>query len=76
MGAAMMPAAFDTIVTHFEDMGRTPDYYDLIITGDLGKLGSKLLIEQLKNYGYDISKQHMDCGVRIFDCEKQDIKQK
>ena len=68
----MAPACFDTLVTHFEDTKRTPDYYDLIITGDLGILGSKLLIEQLKNYGYDISKQHMDCGVTIFDCKSQE----
>lgn len=72
MGAAMAPAAFDTIVTHFEDTKRTPDYYDLIITGDLGSLGSKILIEQLQNYGYDISKVHIDCGVKIFDCDEQE----
>lgn len=72
MGAAMAPAAFDTLVTHFEDTGRSPDYYDLIVTGDLGSLGSKILIEQLKNYGYDISLQHMDCGVTIFDSETQE----
>lgn len=72
MGAAMMPAAFDTLVTHFEDTLRTPDYYDLIVTGDLGKLGSELLIEQLKNYGYDISLQHMDCGVVIFNEQTQE----
>lgn len=67
MGAAMVPAAFDTIVTHLEDTNRTPEYYDLIVTGDLGSLGSKILIEQLKNYGYDISKVHLDCGMKIFD---------
>ena len=72
MGAAMVGAAFDTIVTHFEDTSRTPDYYDLIITGDLGSLGSQILIEQLKNYGYDISFNHMDCGVTIFNCESQE----
>ena len=72
MGAAMAPAAFDTIVTHLEDTKRSADYYDLIITGDLGSLGSKILIEQLKNYGIDISKNHMDCGVTIFDCESQE----
>ena len=72
MGAAMAPAAFDTLVTHFEDTGRSPDYYDLIITGDLGSLGSKILIEQLMNYGYDISEQHIDCGVKIFDSETQE----
>ncbi|MBR6688490.1 MAG: stage V sporulation protein AD [Clostridia bacterium] len=72
MGAAMMPAAFDTIITHFEDTNRTPDYYDLIITGDLGILGSKLLKEQLKNYGYNIDNNHIDCGVKIFDTNAQD----
>ena len=72
MGAAMAPAAFDTIVTHFEDTKRTPDYYDLIVTGDLGSLGSKILIEQLKNYGYDISSKHIDCGVTIFDENTQE----
>ena len=71
MGAAMAPAAFDTIITHLEDFNLNPDYYDLIITGDLGSLGSKILIEQLKNYGYDISSKHMDCGVTIFDSENQ-----
>lgn len=71
MGAAMVGAAFDTIVTHLEDTKRDPNYYDLIITGDLGSLGSKILIEQLKNYGIDISNVHMDCGVKIFDCESQ-----
>lgn len=74
MGAAMMPAAFDTLVTHFEDTGRTPDYYDLIVTGDLGILGSKLLVEQMQKYGLDISKVHKDCGNLIFDCEAQDTK--
>lgn len=72
MGAAMMPACFDTLVTHFEDTGKKPDYYDLIITGDLGLLGSKLLIEQLKNYGYDIAKRHIDCGATIFDTKAQE----
>lgn len=72
MGAAMAPAAFDTLVTHFEDTKRKPDYYDLIITGDLGSLGSKILIEQLNNYGYDINNRHMDCGVKIFDSNTQE----
>lgn len=73
MGAAMAPAAFDTIVTHLEDTGRNPDYYDKIITGDLGILGSKILVEQLKNYGIDIYSIHEDCGVMIFDCKKQEM---
>lgn len=74
MGAAMMPAAFDTLITHFEDTGRNPDYYDLIVTGDLGVLGSKLLVEQMKKHGLDISKVYKDCGNLIFDCKSQDTK--
>lgn len=70
----MMPAAFDTIVTHLEDTKRSPDYYDLIVTGDLGILGSELLKEQLKNYGFNIEKIHNDCGMMIFDCASQDVK--
>lgn len=72
MGAAMAPAAFDTILTHFEDTGRKPDYYDMILTGDLGILGSQILVEQLQKKGIDISTNHHDCGVLIFDCEEQE----
>ncbi|MBR5227827.1 MAG: stage V sporulation protein AD [Clostridia bacterium] len=74
MGAAMAPAAFDTIITHLEDTGRDANYYDLIVTGDLGKLGSEILIEQLQKYGIDISHVHNDCGLMIFDCSAQDTK--
>ena len=73
MGAAMAPAAFDTIMTHLEDTKRKPDYYDLILTGDLGTLGSKILIDLLANKGIDISKNHNDCGKLIFDIESQDM---
>ena len=73
MGAAMAPAAFDTILTHLEDTKRKPDYYDLILTGDLGTLGSKILIDLLANKGIDISKNHNDCGKLIFDIESQDM---
>lgn len=71
MGAAMMPAAFDTLVAHFEDTKRQPDYYDVILTGDLGKLGSEILVEQLKQKGYDISKVHKDAGLLIYDSKAQ-----
>lgn len=74
MGAAMAPAAFDTIITHLEDTGRDANYYDLICTGDLGILGSEILKEQLKNYGIDIYNVHNDCGMMIFDCNSQDTK--
>ena len=67
MGAAMAPAAFDTIITHLQDTGRKPEYYDAIITGDLGVEGSDILLDLCKNYGIDISSNHMDCGKEIFD---------
>ncbi len=72
MGAAMAPAAFETIKQNFEDLGVKPDYYDKIITGDLGYVGKNILIELLNEKDYDISKNHMDCGIEMFDKEKQD----
>lgn len=72
MGAAMAPAACDTIKQNFEDLGVKPDYYDKIITGDLGYVGKNILIDLLKENGYDISSNHMDCGVEIFDQSEQD----
>lgn len=73
MGAAMAPAAFETITTHFEDTGMKPSDYDLILTGDLGVVGSEILIDMIKKSGLDISKNHNDCGKLIFDIEKQDV---
>ena len=72
MGACMAPAAFETIKQNFEDFGIQPTYYDRIITGDLGCVGAKILIDLLQGANYDISKNHMDCGVEIFDQENQD----
>lgn len=72
MGAAMAPAAVDTIKQHFMDTGLKPDYYDLIITGDLGKVGKKITEELLLECNLDIRNNYMDCGEEIFDCEKQD----
>lgn len=73
MGAAMAPAAADTLCTHFRDTGRTPSDYDLILTGDLGVVGSKLLCQLVKEEGYDIYNNHKDAGCMIFDIEKQDV---
>jgi len=73
MGAAMAPAAFDTIITHLSDTGRAPEYYDAIVTGDLGKEGTDILIDLCKNYGVDISKVHRDCGKEIFDLNTRDM---
>lgn len=63
MGEAMAPAAVDTLKQHFKDTGRKPTDYDLIATGDLGKVGRQITAELLKKeYGYDISNVYMDCG--------------
>lgn len=71
MGAAMAPAAVDTIVSHFKDTGRKPSDYDIIATGDLGKIGKELADKLIQEYGYDIREQHIDCGDIIFNHEKQ-----
>ena len=71
MGAAMAPAAVDTLANHFKDTGRDPSYYDAIATGDLGKVGKEITTKLLKEYGYDMSKNYFDCGDMIFDDEKQ-----
>lgn len=72
MGAAMAPAAWDTIMQNFEDFGVDETYYDKIITGDLGKIGQKILLDFMKNKGHDLSGKHMDCGIEIFDEQTQD----
>ena len=72
MGCAMAPAAADTILAHFRDTGRAPGFYDLIITGDLGILGSELLLELLRREGVHLS-NHADCGALIFDPKRQDV---
>ncbi|MCL2575777.1 MAG: stage V sporulation protein AD [Defluviitaleaceae bacterium] len=71
MGAAMAPAAADTIVAHLKDTNRSPKYYDAIITGDLGYIGSQLLLQTTAKMGYDISAIHKDCGIEIFDKNTQ-----
>ena len=72
MGAAMAPAACDTIAAHLRDTGRSPDFYDLIVTGDLGSLGSQLLLELLEGEDLRLS-NHADCGALIFDAQRQDV---
>ncbi|WP_297213432.1 stage V sporulation protein AD [uncultured Flavonifractor sp.] len=72
MGAAMAPAAADTILAHFRDTGRKPSDYDLVITGDLGQLGHQLLGELLRAEGLQLP--HLaDCGTLIYDLEGQDV---
>lgn len=71
MGAAMAPAAADVIAAHFKDTGRNPRYYDLIATGDLGAVGHELAIRLLKDEGYSMGSNFGDCGMMIFDSQKQ-----
>ena len=77
MGAAMTPAAADTIIAHLIDLGLAPDYYDAIITGDLGLTGSGMLRELMDMHGYSLYDKankkfrHQDCGAMIFDPVKQ-----
>ena len=73
MGAAMAPAAAYTIKQYLSDTHTTPSDYDLILTGDLGYVGSELLYEILQKESVDIKPVHNDCGKLIFDREKQDV---
>ncbi len=65
MGACMAPAAADTIFCNLMDFNRQPQDYDKIITGDLGYVGQTILFKLLEERGFDIRKQHMDCGIEI-----------
>ena len=73
MGAAMAPAAADTLLAHFRDLHTKPTDYDRIITGDLGLVGSKILRELLKERDIVLKdEQYMDCGLTIFD-QQEDV---
>ena len=74
MGAAMAPAAANTIADFLKDTSSSPSDFDMILTGDLGKVGSRLLCELLqKDRGIDIESVHADCGLLLYDIEKQDV---
>ncbi len=73
MGAAMAPAAADTIYSHLCDTDTSPEDYDMIYTGDLGCVGSELLYKLLAEKGVYLRGKHKDCGNMIFDREKQDV---
>lgn len=73
MGAAMAPAAIDTIYSYFNDTNDDPNSFDIIATGDLGKLGKKITEDLLKEQGVDISKVYTDCGIEMFNLEEQDV---
>lgn len=73
MGACMAPAAANVIQAHFEDFQTQPKEYDKIITGDLGFVGQRVLLDILSSQNYDIEKQHMDCGIEIYEEREQDV---
>lgn len=70
MGAAMAPSAADTLAAHFRETGLNPCDYDLILTGDLGKLGSDILRELMKAEGYILEQNYIDCGSLIYSSEQ------
>ena len=73
MGAAMAPAAAQTISDFLQDTGTMPKDYDLILTGDLGLIGTKLVRQILADNNLDITDVHNDCGMMLYDREKQDV---
>lgn len=72
MGAAMAPAAYDTLTAHFKDTGRKPEYYDAVITGDLGSFGHDILSELFQRDGLKMPKVFTDCGMLIYNTTAQD----
>lgn len=73
MGAAMAPAAASTLLDFLQDTNTRPEDYDMLLTGDLGQVGCDLMQEILRKNDVDIAKIHKDCGLMIFDQEKQDV---
>ena len=73
MGAAMAPAACDTLSALFRETHTRPSDYDLIVTGDLGQLGHDVVVDLMGRDGFDMSKNYTDCGLLLFDRDKQDM---
>lgn len=73
MGAAMAPAAFATIRSHFEDLKTGPEDFDLIVTGDLGQIGKEMLLELARMDGVSLGGKITDCGTLVFDNTTQDV---
>ncbi|WP_173916250.1 stage V sporulation protein AD [Halobacillus sp. Marseille-Q1614] len=70
MGSAMAPAAWDTIKTHLQDMGRMPSDYDVIATGDLSGVGTPIVRDMLKGDGFNVSEVHEDCGLLVYHSDQ------
>ena len=73
MGAAMAPAAYDTLRALFSDTRTSPADYDLIVTGDLGRLGHEVVADFFARDGVDMTKNYKDCGLLLYDLERQDM---
>lgn len=73
MGAAMAGAAYDTLTRHMKHRGTHPQDYDVIITGDLGQVGSDLLYDLFQRDGVSLREHHKDCGLMIYDRAAQDV---
>ena len=73
MGCAMAPAACDTILTNLRDFNRQSGDYDAIITGDLGNVGKDALFKLMEEQKVDISDRYYDCGMLMYDTQKQDV---
>jgi len=73
MGAAMAPAAYDTIHAHFADLMLSPEDYDLIVTGDLGSIGKQIVQDFFQKDGLPLGQNYDDCGCMIFDPKRQDV---
>ena len=73
MGAAMAPAAYDTLAAFFRDTGTSPRDYDLLLTGDLGALGHEIVLDFFRRDGLDLSANYQDCGMLLYDLKKQDM---
>ena len=71
MGASMAPSAMELLIAHFEDTKTTPEDYDLVVTGDLGKLGSEILRDLMERRGYPLGKNYSDCGQMMFSNEQK-----
>ncbi|MBQ1688427.1 MAG: stage V sporulation protein AD [Lachnospiraceae bacterium] len=73
MGACMAPAAYDVIKAHFRDFKADLSSYDCVLTGDLGYIGKRILLELLREDGIDLEKKHQDCGILMYHSREQDV---
>ena len=73
MGAAMAPAATETLTAYFNDTGTKPQDYDLIVTGDLGAVGSEIFLQLMERKNFPLGSNYSDCGLLLYDRNKQDV---